>query len=122
MKNFRPEGRLIESLENISALKSINTLAEAMRERRILEARAVVCDSAHNLIVDLGGIKGIIPREEGAIGIKEGNVRDIAIISRVGKPVCFYVEKNRNWQKSFFSKMNGRGEFPLTKLLKIDKI
>jgi len=35
---------------------------------------------------------------------------------------CFYVEKNRNWQKSFFSKMNGRSEFPLTKLLKIDRI
>lgn len=93
MKIFRPEGRLIDSFENISALKNINTIAEAMRERTVLEARAIVCDSAHNLIVDLGGMKGIIPRDEGAIGIKEGNVRDIAVISRVGKPVCFYVEK-----------------------------
>ena len=36
-------------------------------------------------------MKGIIEREEGAIGIKEGKTRDIALISRVGKPVCFKV-------------------------------
>ena len=50
-----------------------------------------MCDSSHNLIVDLAGIKGIIPREEGAIGIKDGSVRDIAVISRVNRPVCFVV-------------------------------
>ena len=44
-----------------------------------------------HLIVDLAGIKGIIPREEGAIGIKDGSVRDIAVISRVNRPVCFVV-------------------------------
>ena len=32
-------------------------------------------------------MKGIIPRNEGAIGIEDGSVRDIAIISRVNKPV-----------------------------------
>ena len=52
-----------------------------------------MCDSEHNLIVDLGGIRGVIPREEGAIGIREGQVRDIALISRVNKPVCFTVER-----------------------------
>ena len=35
--------------------------------------------------------KGIIPREEGALGIREGTVRDIAVISRVNRPVCFVV-------------------------------
>ena len=33
----------------------------------------------------------IIPREEGAIGIREGTVRDIAVISRVNRPVCFII-------------------------------
>ena len=51
----------------------------------------MICDSAHNLIVDLGCMKGIIPREDSAIGIREGNVRDIAIISRVNRPVCFMI-------------------------------
>ena len=92
MKVFRPEGRLINTAENMNALKSPTALAEAMRERKILEARAVVCDSSHNLIVDLGCMRGIIPRDEGALGIKEGSVRDIAVISKVGKPVCFYIE------------------------------
>ncbi len=51
-----------------------------------------MCDSEHNLIVDLGSnVRGIIPRDEGAMGIAEGQVRDIALISRVNKPVCFTV-------------------------------
>ena len=62
-----------------------------MRDARILEARSVICDNEHNLIVDLKCMRGIIPREEGALGIREGTVRDIAIISRVNKPVCFII-------------------------------
>lgn len=90
---FFPEGHLSESLENKAALQSQASLAEAMHEKRILEARALMCDSKHNLIVDLKSMKGIIPREEGAIGIKEGVVRDIAVISRVNRPVCFMVQE-----------------------------
>lgn len=90
---FFPEGHLSESLENKAALQSQASLAEAMHEKRILEARALMCDSKHNLIVDLKSMKGIIPREEGAIGIKEGAVRDIAVISRVNRPVCFMVQE-----------------------------
>jgi len=41
--------------------------------------------------VDLGCMRGIIPREEGALGIDEGSVRDIALISRVNKPVMFRI-------------------------------
>lgn len=63
-----------------------------MRDGKILEAKAVMCDSKHNLIVDLKFMRGLIPREEGALGIKDGTVRDIAILSRVNRPVCFLVE------------------------------
>ncbi len=91
MAGYYPEGRLIGKEENINALMSLSSLNEAYNERRILEARAIVCDSQHNLIVDLGIMKGIIPREEGAIGIREGKVRDIAVISRVNRPVCFII-------------------------------
>ena len=34
---------------------------------------------------------GIIPHDEGAIGITDGSVRDIALISRVNKPVMFRI-------------------------------
>lgn len=89
---FFPEGHLIDTFENKAAMQSPAALSEAMRDQKILEARAIMCDSKHDLIVDFKFMKGIIPREEGAIGIKDGSVRDIAIISRVNRPVCFLVQ------------------------------
>ncbi len=91
MTVYKPEGQLIDTPENRESLKSLQGLKEAMLTGRILEARATVCDGEHNLIVDLGGIRGIIPHNEGALGIAEGTTRDIAIISRVNKPVCFRI-------------------------------
>lgn len=91
MSDFLPEGCLIENDTNTTFMQSITGLTEAYREQKILEARATVCDSNHNLTVDLGCIKGIIPRKEGCIGIKEGKVRDIAVISRVNRPVSFVI-------------------------------
>lgn len=88
---YYPEGWLMDTQENREALLTSGTLLEACREGKILEARALICDSEHNLILDLHGIRGIIPREEGAVGIREGTVRDIAILSRVNRPVCFVV-------------------------------
>lgn len=88
---YYPEGWKIDTPENKAAMATQAALADALREERILEARALICDSSHNLIVDLHGIRGVIPREEGALGIREGTVRDIAVISRVNRPVCFVV-------------------------------
>lgn len=70
---------------------TIRQLEQARETGAILTGRAVLCDREHNLQVDLGHIKGIIPREETAIGIAEGTTREIAVLSRVGKPVCFQV-------------------------------
>ncbi len=98
---FYPEGRLLASPENTAALQSLPALTEAMREERILEARAAMCDSAHNLWVDFPCMRGMIPREEGALGIREGSVRDIAILSRVNRPVSFMV-------RDFFRDPDGR--------------
>ncbi len=92
MKEFYPEGMREDLSFNKQKIASLTALREAIQSREILEAKAFMCDSDHNLIVNLGSIKGIIPKNEGAVGIKEGAVRDIALISRVGKPVCFTVE------------------------------
>lgn len=91
MSEYLPEGKLISTKENINIISSLSMLEEAKNSEKILEAKAIVCDSSHNLIVDLAGIRGVIPREEGALGIKDGSVRDIAVISRVNRPVCFVV-------------------------------
>lgn len=91
MKKYLPEGSLISTKENTDSLTSKASLKEAFYSRKILEARAVICDKQHNLHIDLGAMKGIIPREEGAVGISDGTVRDIAVISRVNKPVMFRI-------------------------------
>ena len=59
----------------------------------VLEGMALLCDAGHDLWVDLGGgVRGVIPRTEGALGIAEGRTRDIALLARVGRPVAFTVE------------------------------
>lgn len=91
MTKFMPEGSLISTEGNLDIMTSRSLLKEAFFSKKILEARAVMCDREHNLHVDLGVMKGIIPRSEGAIGISDGSVRDIAVISRVNKPVAFKI-------------------------------
>ncbi len=91
MSKYLPEGKLINTKENVGALKSPDTIRDAFKQGMILEGRVMLCDNEHNLHVDLGCMAGIIPREEGAIGISEGTTRDIALISKVNKPVCFVI-------------------------------
>ena len=82
---YLPEGRLAANI------CTRETIERAIREGAVLEAKAVRCTERHELVVDMDGIRGIIPREETAIGIENGRTREIAILSRVGKTVCFRV-------------------------------
>ena len=91
MKDFLPEGKRLHTRRNAELLCSVESLRRCMVSGEIIEALAVMCDSEHNLIVDLGCMRGVIPRMEGALGIREGTVRDIAILSRVNRAVCFTV-------------------------------
>lgn len=91
MRRFLPEGLLMNEHENAAKLADDAALAVAAAHEEVLEAKAVLCDSEHALHVALPTMEGIIPRCEGALGIEEGTVRDIALLSRVGKPVCFTV-------------------------------
>lgn len=95
MSVYLPEGLLLDTPENTRRTGTPAGLAQAMAQGTILEGRAVLCDYEHNLVVDLGWCRGLIPRAEGALGIADGSTRDIAIISRVGKPVSFVVQELR---------------------------
>ena len=88
---FLPEGRLLHGPENIAACGDRESLARAMTAGTVLEGTALLCDEDHHLLVKVGPFQGRIPREETALGIAEGTTRDIAILSRVGKPVSFVV-------------------------------
>lgn len=92
VKCFMPEGSQLGTVRNRRQLSSPSLLEEAAAKGEIIEAPATACDAGHNLLVNLGCMKGIIPRCEGAIGISDGTVRDIALISRVGKPVSFIID------------------------------
>ncbi len=93
---YKPEGRMIYNKIPNGCAFSENALREAMNKGSILESRVILCDNEHNLHVNLGSMRGIIPHDECAVGVKDGTVRDIAIISRVNKPVCFKVLEIEN--------------------------
>jgi len=86
---YLPEGALCRMAENREYISSRQGLEKAMKEGKILEGVVNLCDSdTYTLHIDLGGIDGIIRREDCIYG---ENPKDIAIITRVGKPVCFKV-------------------------------
>lgn len=84
MLPYSPEG-------TVTAPPTAEQLHSAIETEEILQGTCVKCDEFHNLLVDLGPIKGIIPREETALGIAEGTLNEYAILSRVGKTVSFRV-------------------------------
>ena len=88
MNHYLPEGMLIHTGRRPDTL---DALRRAMQDGEIISATALLCDEGHNLHVSIGGLSGVIPRSEAALGTAEGTVRDIAIISRVNKSVCFLI-------------------------------
>jgi len=88
---FQPEGALIDTPRNKELLATPAALERAWREGSILEATALLCDARMRLHVDLGCMRGYIERED-AVWCRAGEpLKDIAVLTRVGKPVCFKV-------------------------------
>ena len=90
MNRYLPEGSLISTEENYSYIKNKEGLERALNDQAILEAPAVLCDHDLNLHIQLGEIKGIIPKNE-VMYSKSDGIKDIAILTRVGKTVSFKV-------------------------------
>ncbi len=85
---FTPEGELYFSAENQAALSSVAGLEKAMQNGTVVEGIATLCDSELRLHVDLKCAHGILEPDE-AVYCRAGETRkDIAIVSRVGKPVA----------------------------------
>ena len=91
INTYAPEGMLIGSSLNREYISSLSGLERAMNEGRILEAPAILCDNSMRLHIDLYGIKGIIDKRDALICRKGEEIKDIALITRVGKPTCFKV-------------------------------
>lgn len=92
MTEYRPEGSLITTEKNYEHISSRQGLERAAERQLILEAPATLCDHNFNLHISLpAGIEGIIPREEVQYLEDGEEVKDIAILTRVGKTVCFKI-------------------------------
>lgn len=90
-----PEGYLTDTKENMHHISGVRELQRAYERGCILESTVLRCDTADmSLHLDLGGVHGIIPRAE-AMYSPTGDIKDIAIITRVGKPVCFVIRELR---------------------------
>ena len=91
MNCYYPEGMRIGTPENYEYISTKKGLECALECGAILEATAVLCDHEMSLHVALGGgMRGIIPRGEVEYS-RGGETKDIAILTRVGKTVCFTV-------------------------------
>ena len=91
MNCYKPEGALISTIQNSEYTSSKRGLELALERQAIVEAGVILCDHNFNLHVALGGkMKGIIPRDEVEFSLRE-ETKDIAILTRVGKTVCFKV-------------------------------
>ena len=62
-------------MPSIAACSALPLLHTAMERETVLEGRAVCCTPDHDLTVSLGPFTGRIPREEAALGIREGTAR-----------------------------------------------
>ena len=70
---------------------TFDRLRDALESGEILEAPVQRCGVDHTLYLNLGGVQARIPREEAVAPWISGADRDIAVLSRVGKPTCFTV-------------------------------
>ena len=85
---YRPEGALLESVQNREYLSSLAGLERAMNRGAIVEGIATLCDEEMRLHVDLHCARGIIEADETVVCRAGESKKDIAVITRVGKPVA----------------------------------
>lgn len=93
MKNneYLPEGNIMSTYRNRESLSGLAELEKAKEDGIILEALAQMCDEQLTLHFDLNGIHGIMRKEESMFCRKNEIIKDIAVLTRVGKPVCFKI-------------------------------
>ena len=87
MQAFRTEN----NYRNASRLSAAE-LRAAMASREILQSTALAFDTQRQLRFELGGCRAVMPFGQCADGADTGSVRDIAVLTRVGRPTCFVIE------------------------------
>lgn len=94
MKNglYQPEGTLFAAPEVLGSLASRAGLERAMEKGTMLEAAPYLCDHDMNLHFSFDShIHGIMKKEDVLWQDDGDEIKDIAVLTRVGKPVVFRV-------------------------------
>ena len=81
MQAYRTEGNY-----RSAARLSPAELRAAMANREILQATALAFDTQRQLRFEIGGVRAVMPFAQCADGAANGTVRDIAVLTRVGRP------------------------------------
>ncbi len=91
---YKPEGKLIGTSENREYLSCAQGLEKACACGKILEGIAAYCEDGEfgkQLYFNLGPMRAIMPQSEAEYSILGEKPKDIAVITRVGKAVCFKI-------------------------------
>ncbi|MBR6807517.1 MAG: S1 RNA-binding domain-containing protein [Clostridia bacterium] len=89
---YMPEGSLIGSESNDYFTSDLRHLERAMHSGIIIEGIVTSCaPETLDLTVSVGAFRGIIMREEAAYCPDGNEVKDIAVITRVGKAAAFKI-------------------------------
>lgn len=98
MKFFAEEAAAVPDLFTLPQLEA------AQRTGAVLQATALYFDADRQLQLRLAGYPAHIAYEACAEGLQEGRVRDIAVLARVGRAVCFVVQSiDRTGQTPVFT-------------------
>jgi small subunit ribosomal protein S1 len=88
MQEFRTEG----SYRNADHF-TMEEIKAAIASGEIVQGTALAFDTHRQLRFDVGGVKAVMPFPECADGAADGTVRDIAVLTRVGRPTCFVMQR-----------------------------
>ena len=86
MVEYKPEGLCRPACE-----LSPSQLAQAQAQGEVLQATALAFDRQQRLRLNLNGQPAYMEHDDCADGIDSGQVREIAVLTRVGRPTCFVI-------------------------------
>ncbi|MGE5328758.1 MAG: S1 RNA-binding domain-containing protein [Deltaproteobacteria bacterium] len=109
-QKYLPEGwSALETERTASSSNKITELKKAKEKNQTLEGLVVMADSQYNLQVEIGGVRGIVPRAEvSAVIGSDGLPLPVASITKVNKVVQFKV-------KDIIEKENGEVDVILSR-------
>lgn len=88
-EQYLPEGMNTSFQANAASIANTDDIHRAIDEKLPLEAVVLRCDTSHALHVSLRGFDARIPRDEAVHPDISGSEREISVLSRVGKYICF---------------------------------